>query len=77
LRYAREWLQQDSGTDKALQEIFGQVGDLSFILNYLAAFEAEGGRASIRYRRKLEADLTEALAVARQAWKNHKADFGP
>ncbi|WP_337867366.1 CHAD domain-containing protein [Meiothermus sp.] len=75
LRYAREWLEQDSAAVKALQEIFGQVGDLSFILNYLGAFEAEGGKVSVRYRRKLEADLAEALAVAKKAWKDHQDDL--
>lgn len=75
LRYAREWLGQDSDTVKTLQEIFGQVGDLSFILNYLVAFEVEGGKAPVRYRQKLEADLAEALAIAKQAWKNHQGDL--
>jgi len=77
LRYAREWLGKDSDTVKALQEIFGQVGDLSFILNYLVAFEAEGGKASVRYRQKLEADLTSAQAAARQAWKEHNGSLRP
>lgn len=75
LRYAREWLQQDSEIVKKLQDIFGQVGDLGFTLNYLEAFEAEGGRAPIRYRKKLEAGLTEAIATAKQTWKDHKEDL--
>ncbi len=77
LRYALEWLEQDSDTVKALQEIFGQVGDLSFTLNYLAAFEAEGGRAPASYREQLEARLTQALEEAKQAWNNHKSDLRP
>jgi CHAD domain-containing protein len=75
LRYAREWLQQDSEIVKKLQDIFGQVGDLSFTLNYLSIYEAEGGRAPIRYRKKLEAGLTQALATAKQTWKDHKDDL--
>jgi CHAD domain-containing protein len=77
LRYAREWLGQDSDAVKALQEIFGQVGDLSFILTYLEAFETEGGRVPFRYRKKLETDLAEALTVAKKAWKNHQDDLQP
>ncbi|GIW26536.1 CHAD domain-containing protein [Meiothermus sp.] len=69
LRYAQEWLEQDSHTVKTLQEIFGQVGDLSFTLNYLAAFEAEGGQVSMRYRKQLEASLADALETAKQAWR--------
>ncbi|MCX7782764.1 MAG: CHAD domain-containing protein [Meiothermus sp.] len=75
LRYAREWLEQDSDNVKALQEIFGQVGDLSFTLNYLAAFEAEGGQAPVRYRKQLEANLARALEATKQAWNNHKDDL--
>lgn len=77
LRYALEWLEQDSDTVKALQEIFGQVGDLSFTLNYLVAFEAEGGRAPASYRKQLEAKLTQALEATKQAWNNHKNDLRP
>ncbi len=77
LRYAKEWLGQDSSKIKALQEIFGQVGDLSFTLNFVAAFEAEGGKTPVRYRKKLEADLNQALAVAKQAWKNHQNALQP
>lgn len=76
LRYALEWLGQDSDTVKALQEIFGQVGDLSFTLNYLAAFEAEGGQAPVRYRRQLEASLTQALEEAKQAWNHYRGHPG-
>lgn len=75
LRYALEWLEQDSDAIKALQEIFGQVGDLSFTLNYLAAFEAEGGRTPVRYRKQLEANLQSALEATRQAWNQHKDAF--
>ncbi|MDT7919429.1 MAG: CHAD domain-containing protein [Meiothermus sp.] len=76
LRYAREWLGLDSQDEKALQEIFGQVGDLSFTLRYLAAFEAEGSRVPAAYKRQLEAQLTEALEAARAAWHTHQADLG-
>ncbi|MCS7067247.1 MAG: CHAD domain-containing protein [Meiothermus sp.] len=77
LRYALEWLERDSDPVKALQEIFGQVGDLSFTLNYLSAFEAEGGRAPARYRKHLEAQLTEALEAAKQAWNHHQGRLRP
>jgi CHAD domain-containing protein len=77
LRYAREWLGLDSDAVKALQEIFGQVGDLSFTLNYLAAFEAQGGRTPPRYRKQLEASLAQALEAAKQAWNHHSGNLRP
>lgn len=69
LRYALEWLGLEPKTSRELQEVLGRVSDLSLSLRYLDAFEAEGGKASIRYRQKLESSLQEALAAARQAWK--------
>jgi len=77
LRYAREWLGHNSNTVKALQEIFGRVGDLSFILDYLQAFEAEGGQPPSRYRSRLEVDLSEALIEAQKAWEQHRDDLRP
>lgn len=68
LRYAREWLGQDSQPIKLLQEAFGRVGDLSFTLRYLAAYESEGGRGVAVYKRQLEAQLSQALEAAQQAW---------
>lgn len=69
LRYAREWLGQDSQAVKELQEVFGQVGDLSFTLGYMTAYEAEGGRSLGAYKEQLEAQLAEALEAARAAWQ--------
>ncbi len=75
LRYAREWLDLETKAIKALQERFGQVGDLAFTLAYLQAFEAEGGRAS-RYRQKLKAKLTLALEEAQYLWHKQKHQLG-
>ncbi|GIW32099.1 MAG: hypothetical protein KatS3mg071_2273 [Meiothermus sp.] len=76
LRYAREWLGQDSQPIKLLQEAFGRVGDLSFTLRYLAAYESEGGRGVAVYKRQLEAQLQGALEAAREAWRAHQARLG-
>ncbi len=76
LRYAREWLEQDSQPIKLLQEAFGRVGDLSFTLRYLAAYESEGGRGVAVYKRQLEAQLQGALEAAREAWRAHQARLG-
>jgi len=76
LRYAREWLGQDSQRIKQLQEVFGRVGDLSFTLRYLAAYEAAGGRGAAAYKRQLEAQLQGALEAAREAWQTHQTNLG-
>lgn len=76
LRYAREWLGQDSQRIKQLQEVFGRVGDLSFTLRYLAAYEAAGGRGAAAYKRQLEAQLQGALEAAQEAWQAHQANLG-
>ncbi|GIW38870.1 MAG: CHAD domain-containing protein [Meiothermus ruber] len=68
LRYAQEWLGQDSQTAKEMQAVFGEVGDLSFTLRYLSAYQADGGRLPAAYVRRLEAQLQEALEAAQQAW---------
>lgn len=68
LRYAQEWLGQNSQTTKQLQAVFGQVGDLGFTLRYLSAYQSEGGRLPRAYKGRLEAQLAEALATAKQAW---------
>ncbi|MDX2008164.1 MAG: CHAD domain-containing protein [Meiothermus sp.] len=68
LRYAREWLELDTGAVKELQECFGQVGDYSFILEHLDAFEADGGRVGAAYRRRLVGRLEDALQAARRVW---------
>ena len=74
LRYAREWLGLDSQPIKALQEAFGQVGDLAFTLRYLGYFEAQGGQVSV-YKGQLEKELGRALQAARAAWSKHQADL--
>lgn len=68
LRYAQEWLGQNSQTAKEMQAVFGQVGDLGFTLRYLSAYQSEGGRLPRAYKDQLEAQLTEALKTAKQAW---------
>lgn len=68
LRYAQEWLGQNSQTAKEMQAVFGQVGDLGFTLRYLSAYQSEGGRLPRAYKGRLEAQLTEALETAKQAW---------
>lgn len=68
LRYALEWLERDPKATKELQEVLGQVGDLSVTLGYLGAFEAEGGKPAIGYRQRLESSLREALGAVSQAW---------
>ncbi|WP_051195618.1 CHAD domain-containing protein [Meiothermus rufus] len=75
LRYAREWLELETKAIKALQESFGQVGDLAFTLAYLQAFETGGGRAS-RYRQQLKARLTLALEEAQYLWHKQKHQLG-
>ncbi|GEM85121.1 CHAD domain-containing protein [Meiothermus hypogaeus] len=75
LRYAREWLELNSQAIKTLQEVFGQAGDLSFTRRYLAAFEADGGRVPLTFKKQLEADLAAALEAAREAWKTHRGNL--
>jgi len=74
LRYAREWLGLDSRAIKALQETFGQVGDLAFTLRYLGDFEAQGGQVPV-YKERLEKRLSRALEAARVAWGKHQASL--
>jgi len=74
LRYAREWLGLDSRAIKALQETFGQVGDLAFTLRYLGDFEAQGGQVPV-YKERLEKRLGRALEAARVAWGKHQASL--
>ncbi|AWR87420.1 CHAD domain-containing protein [Meiothermus taiwanensis] len=76
LRYAREWLGQESQPIKQLQEVFGRVGDLSFTLRYLATYESEGGRGAALYKKQLETQLRQALEAAREAWQAHQAGLG-
>ena len=75
LRYGLEWLDQDPKAIKELQEVLGRVRDLSFSLSYLNTFEAEGGKAGVRYRGKLQTALREALGSAHQAWKPHQKEL--
>lgn len=69
LRYAREWLEQDTGDLKQLQEALGQVGDLSFTLAYLQRFEQGGGKVASSHKRRLEVGLRQAIERARQGWQ--------
>lgn len=55
-------------TVKEMQDVFGQVGDLGFTLRYLSAHQSEGGRLLRAYKGRLEAQPTEALETAKQAW---------
>ncbi len=75
LRYALEWLGQDSRAVKDLQEVFGKVGDLSFTLRYLTTYEAEGGRLPRAYKQQLERLLAEALEEAKETWLSNSANL--
>ncbi|MER3482613.1 MAG: metal-chelation protein CHAD [Meiothermus sp.] len=72
LRYAREWLALDTEAIKELQDALGAVGDITFTLNYLDAFEADGGKATVQFRRGLETRLTKALGEAKASWESQK-----
>jgi CHAD domain-containing protein len=72
LRYAREWLELDTGAIKELQESFGRVGDWSFILGYVALFKVAGGRVSPAYEYGLQGRLEIGLQAARQAWQQQR-----
>ena len=72
LRYVREWLELDSEAIKELQESFGQVGDESFILRYLAAFKAAGGGVDSVYAHGLQGRLELAWHQARQSWQQQR-----
>lgn len=66
LRYAREYLEQDVEDLKALQEALGQLNDADVALRHLDEFEATGGRPAPSYRKSLEAQRQEGLAVAHE-----------
>lgn len=76
LRYAQEWLGQDSQAAKEMQAVFGEVGDLSFTLRYLQVYKSEGGRLPAAYLRGLEAQLQKALETAQQAWAKTQQKTG-
>ncbi|RIH86636.1 CHAD domain protein [Meiothermus luteus] len=69
LRYALEWLGQESRAVKSLQESFGQVGDLHLTLVYLRQFASQGGHLPSGYLRKKEMDLAKALQEAKSHWR--------
>lgn len=72
LRYAREWLELDTEAIKELQESFGQVGDWSFILGYVAAFKATGGKIPLAYQQRLRLQLELAQQQADFSWQQRK-----
>lgn len=69
LRYAREWLEHDTGDLKRLQDALGRVGDLGFTLAYLERFAQQGGKVSPAHGRRLAGDLQRALEGAREGWR--------
>lgn len=68
LRYGQEWLELDSEAIKTLQDQFGQIGDLSFMLRYVQQFQASGGKVPLQYPQQLELRLEQALNKAHAAW---------
>lgn len=71
LRYAREWLGLPTEAIKELQDALGAVGDITFILNYLAMFEGNGNKAPAQLRARLKARLEETLKTAKDVWGAH------
>lgn len=72
LRYAREWLGMNTEAIQGLQEVLGRVGDLHFTLGYLEAFEAVGTQALPLFKKRLEAQLNQALEQAKTAGDSQK-----
>lgn len=73
VRYALEWLGEDSTRLTALQQALGEVCDRHVALEGLRRSRA-GGRQR-RYRRRLERELDHFVDCALAAWKTARPDL--